>query len=103
MTLRAGLGARGPIVAVGDGIARLGLLEHEAFPTGLELVDGDGLDHVSLPGHQGLNALQRIADALAEPSDLGVVADIAVRRRLPRPDEGVVLPSESVDMRIQFV
>ena len=38
-----------------------------------------------------VDALQRLADALAEPRDLDVVSDVAVRRRLPRPDEGVVL------------
>ena len=94
----AGLGARGSIVAIGDAEARLGLLGHQAFAAGLELVDGDGLDHVSLPGHQDVDTLQCFADALAEPCNLDVVSDIAVRRRLPRPDEGVVLPSESVDM-----
>src|SRR3989442_1779846 len=103
MTLRAGLGARGPIVAVGHGVARLGLLGDQPFPASPELCDGDDLDHVSLPGHQRVDTLQRIAGALAEPPDLGVVADIAVGRRLSRPDEGVVLPSESVDIRIQFV
>jgi len=41
----------------------------------------------ALPGHQAADALQSIADARAEPFDLSVVADIAVRRRLPRPDE----------------
>jgi len=103
MSLTAGLGASGSIVAIGDAEARLGLLGHQAFPAGLELVDGDGLDHVSLPGYQHVDTLQSVADALAEPCNLDIVSDVAVRRRLPRPNEGVILPSESVDRCIQFV
>src|SRR5262249_50585384 len=44
--LHRGLGARGPIVAVGDGEPGLGLLGHQPIPAGLELVDGDGFDHL---------------------------------------------------------
>jgi hypothetical protein len=46
---------------------------------------------VSLAGHHELDALQRARDTLAQPRDLGVVADVAVRRGLPGPDEGLVL------------
>jgi hypothetical protein len=53
----AGLGARGSIVAIGDAETRLGLLGDQAFPAGVELIDGDGLDHVSLPGYQHVNTL----------------------------------------------
>jgi hypothetical protein len=53
----ARLGARGSIVAIGDAETRLGLLGDQAFPAGLELIDGDGLDHVSLPSYQHVNTL----------------------------------------------
>src|SRR5215471_7959113 len=102
MSPRVGLSARGSIVAIGDAEARLGLLGGQAFPAGLELVDGDGLDHVSLPGDQDVDTLQCFVDALAEPCNLDVITDITVRRRLPRPNEGVILPSESVNRCIQF-
>src|SRR6516225_477900 len=98
----SGLGARGSIVAIGDAVARLGLLGHQTLSAGLELVDGDGLDHVSLAGHQQVHTLQCVADAFAESCNLQVISDVAVRRRLSRPYEGVVLPSESLDLRIQF-
>ena len=102
MSPRVGLSARGSIVAIGDAKACLGLLGGQAFPAGLELVDGDGLNHVSLPGDQDVDTLQCFVDALAEPCNLDVVTDVTVRRRLPRPDEGVILPSERVNRRIQF-
>jgi len=54
----AGLGTRGSIVAIGDAETRLGLLGDQAFPADLELVDGDSLDHVSLPGYQHIGTLQ---------------------------------------------
>src|SRR5215467_4215209 len=97
MSPRVGLGARGSIVAIGDPEARLGLLGGQAFPAGFELVDGDGLDHVSLPGDQDVDTSQCFIDALAEPCNLDVVTDVAVRGRLPRPNEGLILPSESVN------
>jgi len=99
---RVGLGSCSSIVAIGNAEARLGLLGGQAFPAGLELVDGDGLDHVSLPGNQDVDMLQCFVDALAEPCNLNVVPDVTVRRRLPRPNEGVILPSQSVNRCIQF-
>src|SRR5499425_1739049 len=102
MSPRVGLGPRGSIVAIGDAEASLGLLGGQAFPAGPESVDGDGLDHVSLPGDQDVDTLQCFVDALAEPCNLDVVTDVTVRRRLPRPNEGVILPSESVNRCIQF-
>src|SRR5260370_13714697 len=103
MSPRVGLGARGSIVAIGDAETRLGLLGDQAFPAGLELVDGDGLDHVSLSCDQDVGALQCLVNALAEPCNLDVVSDVTVRRRLSRPNEGVILPSESVERCFQFV
>src|SRR5215467_9916315 len=102
MSPRVGLSARGSIVAVGDAEARLGLLGGQAFPAVFELVDDDSLDHVPLPGDQDVDTLQCFVDALAEPCNLNVVTDVTVRRRLPRPNEGVILPSESVNRCIQF-
>src|SRR6266403_3072645 len=99
----AGLVARSSIVAIGDAEARLHLLRHQSFPAGLELVDGDGLDRVSLPGDQDVDTLHCFVHALAEPRNLDVVSDVTVCRRLPRPNEGIILPSQSVDRRIQFV
>src|SRR5206468_6201787 len=61
----------GSIVAIGYAVARLILLGHQAFATGRELVNGNGLDHLSLPGHQALNTRQCVADELAEPFELG--------------------------------
>src|SRR5690242_14955460 len=43
------------------------------------------------------------ANPVAKPCNLGVISDITVRRRLPRPDKGVVLPIQSFDLSIQFV
>src|SRR5580765_5425563 len=103
MSPRARLGACRSIVAIGDAKARVGLLGDQAFPAGLELVDGDGLDHVSLPGNQEVDTLQCLADTLTQPCDLDVVADVTVGRRLPPSDEGFILPSESVDRCFQFV
>ena len=103
MSPRVGLSARGSIVAIGDAEARLDLLGDQAFPACLKLVDGDGLDHVSLPGYQDFDTLQCVVDALAESCNLDVVSDVTVRGRLPRPNEGVILLTESVDRRIQFV
>src|SRR5262245_55518511 len=102
MSPRVGLGARSSIVAIGDAKARLSLLGGQALPPVFQLVDGDGLDHVSLPGDQDVDTLQCFVDALAEPCNLNVVTDVTVRRRLPGPNEGVVLPSESVNRCIQF-
>src|SRR5262249_55921237 len=62
--LLAGLSARGSIVAVGDAEASLRLLRHQAFAAALELVDGDSLDHVSLPRHQGVDTLECFPNAL---------------------------------------
>jgi hypothetical protein len=78
-------------------------LGDQAFPARLELVDGDGLDHVSLPSYQDFDTLQCVVDALAEPCNLDVVSDVTVRGCLPRPNEGVILTTESVDRRIHFV
>jgi len=103
VSLRAGLDARSSIVTIGHAVARLDLLGYQPFPAGLELVGGDGLDHVSLTRHQSVDTLQCTARALAKLCNLRVVSHIAVRRRLPCPDEGIVLPSESVNLRIQFV
>ena len=50
-----------------------------------------------------IDILQRAANAFTEPCNLGVVSDITVRRRLPRPDERLVPLIESVDLGIQFV
>src|SRR5262249_2591166 len=71
--------------------------------TGIELVDGDGFDHASLTVHQVLDTRQGLSDALAKPSNLGVVSNVAVRRRLPRPDKGVVLASQRLDVRVRFL
>src|SRR5260370_8522118 len=100
---RIGLGARGSIVAIGDAEPRLGLLRNQALLAGLELIGGNGLDHVSLPGDQDVDTLQCLVNALAEPCNLDVVSDVTVRRRLSRPNEGVILPSESVERCIEFV
>src|SRR5260370_12462001 len=94
MSLTAGLSASSSIVAIGDAEARLGLLGHQAFPAGLELVDGHGLDHVSLPGYQHVDTPQSFADAPAEPCNLVILSAGARPRRLPRPNEGVILPSD---------
>src|SRR5262249_44211970 len=99
----ARLGTRSSIVAICDAEARLDLLGHQASPASLELVDGDVLDHLSLPGHQNVDTLQCAANAFAEPCNLGVVAHVTVRRRLPRPDEGLVPSIESVHLSIQFL
>src|SRR5205814_9853013 len=99
----ARLRARSSIVAIGNTKASLDLLGHQAFPASLKLVDGHVLDHLSLPGHQDIDILQRAANAFTEPSNLGVVPDITVRCRLPRPDECLVLLIESVDLGIQIV
>jgi hypothetical protein len=53
----ARLGARSSIVAIGDAEASLDLLRHQAFTASLKLVDGDVLDHLSLPGHQEIDVL----------------------------------------------
>src|SRR6516165_1192208 len=53
--LHAGRGSRGSIVAIGNAEARLGLLGHQSFAACIELVDGDGFDHVSLTRHQGFD------------------------------------------------
>src|SRR5262249_42599904 len=58
------LGARGSIVAIGDAEPRLDLLGHQASPASLKLVDGDVLDHLSLPGLQDFDMLQCAANAL---------------------------------------
>ena len=100
---RVGLDPRGSIVTIGDAEARLGLLGDQAFPAGLELVDGDGLDHVPLPGYQHVDTLQRVVDALAEPCNLDIVSYIAMRRCLPRPNEGVIPLTESIKRCFQFV
>src|SRR5207237_5532553 len=94
----AGLGARRSIVTSGDAVASLSLLGHQAISAGFELVNGDGLDHVSLLCHQQLDTLQCVVDALAEPCNLRVISDIALRCRLPRSYEGFVLPSDSVHL-----
>jgi hypothetical protein len=47
----ARLGARSSIVAIGDAEASLDLLRHQAFTASLKLINGDILDHLSLPGH----------------------------------------------------
>src|SRR5258708_9375210 len=85
VSLPAGLGARGSIVAIGDAETRLGLLGHHAFPAGLALVVGAGLDQMPPPGYQHVDTLQCIADALAEPWNLDVVSNEALPPRLPRP------------------
>jgi hypothetical protein len=51
------LGARSSIVAIGHAEASLDLLRHQAIPASLKLVDGDVLDHLSLPGHQEIDIL----------------------------------------------
>ena len=56
---------RGTVVAVGDRVARLGLLVHQPLPARLELVDGDGLDHVPLPGPHEVDPLQRVNTLMA--------------------------------------
>ena len=67
------------------------------------MVNGDGLDHVSLLRHQHLDALLCVVDALAELHNLFVIADIALCRCLPRSYEGFVLPGESFHLFVQFV
>src|SRR5262249_40276550 len=100
---RVRLGARGSIVAIGDAVARLDLLGHQASPASLKLVDGNVLDHLPLAGHQDVDMLQCAANALAEPCNLGIVSDITMRRRLPRPNVGLVSLMESVDLGIQVM
>src|SRR5215472_14663891 len=41
-----------PVIAVGDRVARLNLVGLETLPPGIELIDGDRLDEVALPGEQ---------------------------------------------------
>src|SRR5437899_10394187 len=103
MSLRAGLGARGSIVAIGDAVARLILLGHQSFAAGLELVDGNGLDHLSLTGHQVVDTLECVPDTLSELCNLYVVSDISVSRCLPSPNDGVIITSDSVDRYNMFV
>src|SRR5215469_13917493 len=47
--------------------------------------------------------LLRAANAFAKLCNLGIVSDITVRRRLPRPNEGLVPLIQSVDLAIQFL
>src|SRR5256712_13715947 len=96
MSLRAGLGARGSIVAIGDAVASLILLGHQSFAAGLELGDGNGLDHLSLTGHQVVDTLECVPHTLSELWNLVVVSDLALRRCLPRPNQVVLLPSGEV-------
>src|SRR5262245_52163295 len=96
----AALGTRGSIVAVGDPEARLILLDHQSFTSSLELVDSNGFDHLALTVHQVRDTLLCVTDTLAQLFDLDVVSDVAMRRRLPCPDKGVVLLSEHVDICI---
>src|SRR5215475_539849 len=96
LLLRTGLRARRSIVTSGDTVASLSLLSRQAISAGFKLVDGDDLDHVSLLSHQPVDTLLCVVDALAEPGNLLVISDVALRRRLPRPHEGFVLPSENI-------
>ena len=66
----ARLGARGSIVAISDAEPRLDLLGHQALPASLKLVDGDVLNHLSLPRHQDLHTLQCATNAFAELCNL---------------------------------
>src|SRR5437868_5116692 len=98
-----GLRACSSIVTGGDTVASLSLLSYQAISAGCELIDGDDLDHVSLLCHQPVDTLLCVVDPLVELGNLLVISDIALRRRLPRPYEGFVLPSESFHMCVQFV
>src|SRR5258707_663995 len=57
----------------------------------VEFIDSDRLDHVALPGEQGVDVLQRLIDSCAQPPDRLVVAGVAVQSGLSRPDKGGVL------------
>src|SRR5262245_18940479 len=97
-----GLRLRGAVVAVREGEAGLVLVGGEALASRLELPARDDLEHVPLPGPQPLEALERIRDARAQAPDLVRVADVAVRRRLPRPDERLVLRAHGVHFLVEL-
>src|SRR5689334_21748348 len=103
MSLRAGLCARSAIVAVSNAVACLRLLGDQALTAALELVNGDGLDHVPLMRHQHVDTLERATGTFAKLCNLGVVSDIAVCSSLPCPDKRLVLLMESVNLTIQFL
>ena len=93
---------RGAVIAVCEGKAGLVLVGFQTFPAHQELLDGNGLQHVALPGHQDVQALECVGNARSQAVDRDLVADVAVRCRLSHPDEGVVLRRQRVYFFVQF-
>ena len=99
MALRLG----GAVVAVGHRVARLSLINLEPRAAGLELVDRDGFDQVTLLRHQLVDGLQRFRSPRAQAADRVPVAHVAMHRGLPRAHELLVLLREHRDVGIQRV
>src|SRR5215468_7232073 len=92
-----------PVIAVGDRVARLNLIGLEALPPGVELIDGDRLDEVALPGEQRVDVLQRLTDTRAQPLNRLIVAGVAVHGRLSRAHECGVLHLQHPRVFVQLV
>ncbi len=74
----------------------------QVLPAQLQLLVGHDLEHVALASHQDADLLERVSAARAQRCDRVVVAGVALRRGLSRPDEGVVLRRQLVDVRVQL-
>src|SRR5215831_7833684 len=92
-----------PVIAVGDRVASLNLVGLETLTPCIEFVDGDCLDHVTLPGQERIDVLQRLTDTSAQPLDRLVIAGVAVHRRLSRAHERRVLFMQHPHVFVQVV